>query len=77
MTVERACLFPNGLKHKEAGHQTQMYPSPFCFVPDKIQDKEEGGEHLLKSIVVKRAPKSTMKVVSRHFTNIKTFLLHQ
>ena len=46
-------------------------------MPDKIKEKEDEDENLLKSILVELAPKSTMKVVPNFFTNVKNFLLYQ
>ena len=77
MTAEPAQLFPKGLKHGKAERREQRHPPPFCFVPDKIKEKEDGDENLLKSISVELAPKSTMKVVPHSFTNVKNFLLYQ
>ena len=77
MADELARLFPKGLKHKEAERQEQRHPPPFCFVPDKIKEKENGNEHLLKLISVELVPKSTMKVVPHTFTNVENFMLYQ
>ena len=77
VTAELARLFPKGLKHKEAKRREQRHSPPFCFVPDKIKEKEDEDENLLKSILVELAPKSTMKVVPNFFTNVKNFLLYQ
>ena len=46
-------------------------------MPDKIKQKEEGDEHLLRSISAKLAPKSTMKLVPHTFTSVNNFLLYQ
>ena len=77
MATELACLFPKGLKHKEAERQTQRHPFPFHFVSDKIKQEEGGGDTLHKTIMVKLAPKSTMKVVPHTFSNVRNFLLHK
>ena len=53
------------------------HPPPSWFVPDKIKEKDNGDEILLKSISVELAPTSTMKVVLHSFTNIENFLLYQ
>ena len=77
MAAELACLFPKGLKHEEAKRREQRHPSPFCFVPDRIKEKEDGDTNLLKPISVELAPKSTMKVTPHSFTNVENFLLYQ
>jgi hypothetical protein len=77
MAAELARLFPKGLKHEEAERREQRHPPPFRFVPDKIKEKEEGDENLLKLISVELAPSSTMKVVPHSFTNVENFLLYQ
>ena len=76
MAAELAGLFPKGLKHKEAKHQTRRHPPSYRFVPDKIKEKKERDDNLLKSISVELAPKSTMKVMPYTFTNIKNSLFH-
>ena len=75
MTAELACLFPKGLKHEEAKHQTQRHQPPFCFMSDKIKESKEGDEHVCKVILVKLVPKSTMKVVPHIFSNVKNCML--
>ena len=77
MAAKLARLFPKGLKHKEAKHREQRYPPPFCFIPNKIKEKEDRDENLLKSISVELAPKSTMKVVPHSFANVENFMLYQ
>ena len=77
MAVELTRLSPKGLKHEEAKLREQRHAPSFYFVPHKIKKKEDGDEHLLKSILVELAPKSTMKLVPHSFTNVKKCLLYQ
>ena len=68
---------PRGASTKKPNAENRGIRPSFRFVSYKIKEREDGDEHLLKSVLIELAPKSTMKVVPHSFTNVEKFLLCQ
>jgi len=67
-------LFFKGLKDNEVERGKPRHEPPLRFVPSKSLDTEGREDEYNKSITVELNQKTTIKVVTYTFINIKSFL---